>query len=163
MQLPFLFRFRIKRHQILKRIYSMSIMEPQRAFEEMIKIKDHQPKDLYGFYIRAMFQSDTLNLKKETAMKAIEGVPKKCLMSKSEIKQYQQLPNIITIYRGANDMEVDPRFSWTLDIEMAKNFYQGALLSATIEKQQIIALFSDNTNESEVLVNLSASQVKQIK
>lgn len=162
MHYPFLFKIRIKKHKIFKEIFNMYIMEPQVMFEEMIKIKNDQPKDLYGYYIRFMLQSDTYNLKKGTAMKAIEGIPRKYLMSKIEMKQYKELPETITIYRGTSDMEYDPRFSWSLDVNTAKRFYQGALLSATIEKKQIIALFSDNTTESEVIVNLDINQVKQI-
>ena len=58
--------------------------------------------------------------------------------------------------------ETDPGLSWSLDINVAKRFYRGALLSAEIEKQQIIALFEQNTCEEEVLVNLNKSQITQI-
>lgn len=163
MRLPLLFNIRIKKHQILKNIYSANIFQSQKAFEEMIRIKDKQPKDLYGYYVRAMLQTDIYDLQKETAMEAIAGIPRRYLMSRREMKIYHRLPKIITIYRGTDNAETNPRFSWSLDINVARNFYKGTLFSATIEKDQIIALFYEDTDELEVVVNLNADQVKKIE
>lgn len=111
MRLPLLFNIRIKKHQILKNIYSANIFQSQKAFEEMIRIKDKQPKDLYGYYVRAMLQTDIYDLQKETAMEAIAGIPRRYLMSRREMKIYHRLPKIITIYRGTDNAETNPRFS----------------------------------------------------
>lgn len=163
MKEPVMFKIRIKKYEILKKILNVSYHQPQIAFEDMIKIKENMPIDLYGYYIRGMLQTNTLNLKKETAIKSIEGIPRKYLMSRTEMRQYKKLPSVLTIYRGTSELEAEPRFSWSMDINVANKFANGFLYSATIEKEQIIALFSENTYESEVIVNLNATQVKRIR
>lgn len=161
MKSPYLFKIRIKKYRILQHLASC-MLDPEPVFREMIKIKNDVPQDLYGYYIRGMYQMNTYGLSKEVALKAFEGIPKRRLMEKSELKKYESLPDKIVIYRGTTDLETDSGLSWSLNINVAKKYYRGALLSAEIEKQQIIALFKQNTCEEEVLANLNKSQITQI-
>lgn len=90
---------------------------------------------------------------------------KKCdpvtLMSDSELKELDALPNEIIIYRGTRTKEKGPGMSWTTNRAIAEWFASryslspgdhGMVYSAVIDKQNVLAYFSDHT-EKEVVVD----------
>ena len=71
------------------------------------------------------------------------------------MKKYLELPDIIDIYRGTTLKENSPRLSWSLDKTIANNFYQGRMFHAKINRDSIIAFFSEKTHEYEVIASVN--------
>lgn len=70
---------------------------------------------------------------------------------------YSCWPNSITIYRGAKSDEKVPGVSWTLDRKIAENeFYDGKLWEAVIDKKDVLAYFSKDETEEEIVTNVTA-------
>lgn len=100
-----------------------------------------------------------------------EGIPREYMMTKKEIRVYEALPDIVTIYRGVAPQDFKKRvirgFSWTLDKEKGKWFAlrfcfddkEGMLITATIPKEHI-AFYSDGRSEQEVVVNPKFLKIK---
>ena len=66
--------------------------------------------------------------------------------------KYEAFPDKITIYRGSQDPnEEKPRISWSLLKNVAKNFGPAHMFQATISKENVIAYFSKNGDEEEIL------------
>ena len=86
-------------------------------------------------------------------MSVFEGLSQDMIMTDIELEAFQNLPEEITIYRGTNRNEEFPRFSWSLDREIAKRFDQGRMFIAKIKKSNVIAYFK-NAGEEEIVVCL---------
>ena len=78
------------------------------------------------------------------------------LMDDEESKEYDALPDMVTIYRGCQKGINEDGLSWTLDKKKAQWFatrYQkdGIVLERTVPKSQIIAYYAGR-GESEVIL-----------
>ena len=89
-------------------------------------------------------------------------------MSEEEFTIYENLPEILTVYRGVGVGGVRDGLSWTRDINMAiwfanrfngKNGKTGYVLSAEIHKEDILAYFS---KEDEIVCRPGKRLIKQI-
>ena len=81
------------------------------------------------------------------------------LMEIDEYKQFKELENTVTVYRGVTPYNADnlKGLSWTLNPETAEWFSNrfgddGTVYEAQIEKSHIYAYFSSR-NESEIIVD----------
>ena len=90
------------------------------------------------------------------------------LMTRTERRRFDQLPDVVTIYRGCGEHNQDG-LSWSLDKAVAEKFpfmmrYQAKhplLVTATVEKEDIIAL-KTGASESEV-ITLHPNAVSVVK
>lgn len=83
------------------------------------------------------------------------------LMTESELRKYDELEEIVTIYRGVTSYNAKniKALSWTVDRKVAEWFSHrfnenGTVYEAEIEKKHIFALFNGR-NESEVIVDFN--------
>lgn len=91
-----------------------------------------------------------------------EQAERKYLMSKKELKRYNSLPDVVTIYRGCNrafiesEIESGGILSWTLSPQIAEFFAfrgrgckveDGGVFKTTICKEDIFALFLEREEE----------------
>lgn len=83
------------------------------------------------------------------------------LMSEDEREAYDALPDTITIYRGCKIGLNEDGLSWTTDLARARWFanrfggddeYRGAVRTATVKKEDVVALFNGR-GECEVVIN----------
>jgi hypothetical protein len=103
-----------------------------------------------------------------------EGIPRNFMMKEEEMKVYNELPDIVTIYRGLIPKSFSKRrkqiirgFSWTLDKDKAKWFAlrytfddnESLLVTATILKEHI-AFYCNDREEQEVVVNPKFLKIK---
>ena len=140
---------RVKDYPELPRI--MSILDATVKFEYLLELRETVPEDLYAFYARYAYQMDTLNVPLDLLEKVFKDVDMNLLMSELEMERYEALPEYITIYRGTNPDEDVPRLSWSLKESVAEKYNKGRLFKATIKKDSIIAYFSNNTFEEEIV------------
>ncbi|MDE5539354.1 MAG: hypothetical protein K2J20_02585, partial [Bacilli bacterium] len=97
------------------------------------------------------------NISKNEWLQYFEKADKNLLMSKKELKIYNNLPNEVEIYRGVDIHDNVYALSWTLDYEKAKYFSttfnnKGKVYKITIKKKYIFAYFNAG-DESEVIVD----------
>lgn len=136
---------------------TMSIFDSVERLKYLINLRRNGiPDDLYATYLRFCIQTDTWDISLDLLHEAFEGITKEMIMYDSELKEFSELPEIITIYRGTDCNENPPRISWSLFEEKAKWFYNGKMFKADIPKDLILAFFSQNTDEKEVLVFLDS-------
>ena len=136
---------------------TMSISDSVERLKYLINLrKNGIPDVLYAVYLRFCIQMDIWGVPLDLLHEAFEGITKEMIMYDSELKDFSELPEIITIFRGTDCNEDPPRISWSLLEEKAKWFYNGKMLKAEIPKDLILAFFSQNTDEKEVLVFLES-------
>lgn len=86
---------------------------------------------------------------------------KKFLMDEEERKHYEELPDMVTIYRGVTDYNKSRKkaFSWTTERKVAEwfagryNTGGGEVWKLIVPKERILCCF-DGRNEAECVVNL---------
>lgn len=136
---------------------TMLIFDSVKQLKYLINLRRNGiPDDLYAAYLRFCIQMDTKDISLDLLHEAFEDITKEMIMYDSELKDFSELPEIITIFRGTDCNENPPRISWSLLEEKAKRFYNGKMFKAEIPKNSILALFSQNTDEKEVLVFLDS-------
>jgi len=87
------------------------------------------------------------------------------LMDEDEQKQYSDLPEEITVYRGIRGRGSLKALSWTTDIAQAEWFAKrwdknGKVYSATVDKEDVLAVFTSR-GESELVVDFT--ELRDIK
>lgn len=87
------------------------------------------------------------------------------LMDEDEQKQYSDLPEEITVYRGIRGRGSLKALSWTTDIAQAEWFAKrwdknGKVYSATVDKEDVLAVFASR-GESELVVDYT--ELRDIK
>lgn len=99
------------------------------------------------------------NLSKLQLLNMFRQADPAVLMDEEELRQFQELEDIVTVYRGVTSHNADnvKALSWTLDRDKAKWFASrfgedGTVYEAQISKQHIYA-FLNGRNESEVIVD----------
>lgn len=99
------------------------------------------------------------NLSKAKVLKLFRSIEPAKLMDEEEFKRFQELDNVVTIYRGVTPHNAGrvKALSWTLDPHTAEWFAhrfgeQGTVYQAQIRKEHIHALLLGR-NESEVIVD----------
>lgn len=130
-------------------------------FVRIHKFKNILPNNLYAHCVKQIYMCDSFGVTNETLHAVFDGLSKEELMSNKEKRIYDNLPDMIEIYRGTDANEVIPRISWTLDINIAKKYSSGQLFCAEISKERIMTCF--DTDEKEVLVWLTPDEIKILK
>lgn len=126
--------------------------ENEQAFKKLISLKNKIPKNLYAMCLHRLYVSDTEGVTMETLIDAFAGVDRADIMYKSDLEKYNAFPDEITIYRGTeNSNEESPRLSWSLLADVAKIFGTAHMFKATISKEDVIAYFSKDGDEEEIL------------
>jgi len=128
---------------------------------------------LSSAWILSEAPSSDPNMSKRNLVALFKSIPHEFIMDAEELRQYAELEDPVTIYRGVRsdkDKHIK-NLSWTLDREKAEWFAHrfdrdGTVYEAQIEKKHILALFNGR-NEAEVVVdpkhlqNLSISIEKE--
>lgn len=94
-------------------------------------------------------------------VKMFKRADKTKLMDEDDRKVYEELPDMVTIYRGVTsyNKKATKAFSWTLDRKVAEWFANrfdtgtGEIWTMTVPKERILCSFAGR-GESEVIVNL---------
>ncbi len=81
---------------------------------------------------------------------------KTLFMSYDNLKEFNDLPKIIKVYRGYHEGINKEGYSYTLDEEIAKRFTKGhnkigKVLSLTVSKDKVFA-YTNERNESEIII-----------
>ncbi len=130
--------------------------ENEAAFEKLISVKKKIPSELYATVLSILYCTDTEDVKYDTFVSAFEGTECSELMYANDLEKLKIMPNEIVIYRGTQDQnEIVPRLSWSLKYETAKRFGTSHLFKAKIKKEQVIAYYSKNGDEEEILAFVS--------
>lgn len=90
-------------------------------------------------------------------VKIFRKAEKVLLMDDDELKQYLDLPDKLTVYRGIRGRGSLKALSWTTDRNQAEWFAKrwnkgGQVYSATVKKEDVLAVFSSR-GESEIVVD----------
>ena len=116
-------------------------------------------KILADAWIRSENPNDDTNVSKSKLISMFKRADPHELMLESELQQYEELDEVVTVYRGVTSHNAKniKALSWTLDREKAEWFANrfnedGTVYEAEIEKTHIFALFNGR-NESEVVVD----------
>lgn len=110
-------------------------------------------------WIRSENPNSDSNLSTEDLVSMFELADKIHLMSESEKRIFDELPAVLTIYRGVTPYNSDnvKALSWTLDKDVAEWFSkrfdeEGIVYKANIHKNHVLAYFNGR-NESEIIVD----------
>lgn len=134
-----------------------------KKFEFMLDLKDKADKKPYAFYTRMLMQTDTFECPLEVMREIYKNQKKRDLMTKKEMRKFKALPQEITIWRGSENIdEHQPRMSWTLERRVAEKYATQHLFKAVINKKYVVAYYSDNTFEEEIVVFVPKEDVEQI-
>lgn len=103
--------------------------------------------------------NEDVNVSIKTLISWYKFVDKSVLMDSEDYKIYLSLPEKITVYRGVKPGGNEKGLSWTRNIKQAKWFADrfeknGYVLSATIDKENVLAYF-DTRGEEEIIVDTS--------
>ena len=139
----------------LKELIYYHIMDPTKGFKTLIDIRNEVDLEAYAMCVRMLTQTDTHDVPLEMLLKAYEGLKQEDLMSKEEIDKLAKLPEELTIYRGTDALEYPPRISWSLLESKARTFEHGHMYKATINKSDILAYYSSNSNEEEIIAHVT--------
>lgn len=129
--------------------------EYEQAFRKLVATKNQIPSALYAACLYRMYTTDIEDVPTELLIEAFEGVDRELLMYSEELKKYDELPDMIHIFRGTeNPKEVRPRLSWSLKKDVAKKFARAHLFESEISKDKVFAYFSKNTDEEEIVIDV---------
>lgn len=114
-------------------------------------------KCLASVWISTEFPNSDKNVPPQAIVEMFSSADPNLLMSKHDKIIFDEMPDVIEIYRGTYDKNNTKALSWTTDYETARWFAtrfddEGYILKAEINKKDVFAFFNDR-NESEVVVN----------
>lgn len=145
--------------------FSLYITKPYRLLFLKLTKNYLSLEDYSKFLIEAWMEDEcsnrNVNVSKNEVLQLFKGSTKQYLMSEEEMNIYNQLPDIVTIYRGLPECNSEniKALSWTLSeniaIWFAERFEQGGYVyKAKINKKDILA-YCNGRNEEEVIVDYS--------
>ena len=143
----------INKYSECKEIFNLQDnWENERAFQKLISLRSVIPKKLYAMCLYKLFVTDIDEVLVDTLIEAFSGIDREDIMFEEDLIKYNSFPEKITIYRGSqNPNEEKPRMSWSLLQNVANNFATAHMFKATISKEDVIAYFSQNGDEEEIL------------
>ena len=104
----------------------------------------------------------------DESFKLFDSVNGTLFIDKNDVIEFNELPSIVTLYRGQNTEDLDG-ISWTTDFEIAKKFaarhkltindedgecIEAGVLKVEVPKEQIKA-YTNNRNEKECIITES--------
>lgn len=110
-------------------------------------------------WINSENPNNDVNVPIKTLISWYKFADKSVLMDSEDYKIYLSLPEKITVYRGVKPGGNEKGLSWTRNIKQAKWFANrfeknGYVLSATIDKENVLAYFNTR-GEEEIIVDTS--------
>jgi len=145
---------------IAEKNYSQIIFLHERPYrlEAFIQIAKELPDSKYWSLLASVWtdtENGWQNLEQWRALFGADRPARGHLMDENEHFTLKNLPEVVEIYRGCQEGINEDGLSWTLDPEKAKFFAErfgkpGKVLKKTVNKAQIVALFSGR-NEAEVI------------
>ena len=147
--------FKDERNLPLKDCINRLMMDPTEGFNYLILLRNNVDLEAYAMYVRMLTQANTQGVLLETLMKAYEDLRQEDLMSEEEIEKLAAMPDVLTIYRGTDALEFPPRISWSLSEEKARKFENGQMYRAVINKKDILAYYSSNCDEEEIIAHVT--------
>lgn len=136
-----------------------------KAYAQLYSLKEIFNPEVYGKNLRDLYIINGKNAPKADIIKAFEAAEKKYIMTPKELEHYNSLPDEVTIYRGTDSQETEPRTSWSLEIEVARRFAQPRLIKACVPKDRILAVFDDSVFsdfEKEVVADVKDGEYSDI-
>lgn len=131
--------------------------ENQKAFELLISERENIPSELYGSLLTYLYCSDTEDVQYTTLKNAFANTKREDLMCADDMIKFKAMPDEIEIFRGTQDInEQIPRFSWSLRKDVARNFGPAHMFRAIIKKEQVIAYYSKNGDEEEIIAQIDS-------
>lgn len=123
------------------------------AFKKLASLKGQIPSELYGMILFRLYITDTEGVEMDSLIQAFIDVKRENLMTDEELTAFNNLPEVLTIYRGSeNPNEKSPRMSWSLSKSVAEGFARAHLFASTISKDEVIAYFLGDEEEIVALV-----------
>lgn len=114
---------------------------------------------LSSAWTRSEAPNRDVNVSKAKLLSMFKAADPSSLMDEEDLKQFQELEDTVTVYRGVTSLNADnvKALSWTLDQETAEWFAHrfgedGTVYEAQISKEHIYAYFGGR-NEAEVIVD----------
>ena len=110
------------------------------------------------------------NVSKKEMISFFKKAKKEYIMNDEELEVYNNLPDMVTIYRGVRDKKWFRGLSWTLSYEQAEWFATrfdsetSIVYEVTLPKKEIITFINDR-NEDEIIIdpyNLKKYEIKEI-
>lgn len=147
--------FKNERNLPLKDCIMRLMMDPTEGFNYLISLRDNVDLEAYAMYVRMLTQTNTHGVPLETLLKAYDGLRQEDLMSEEEIEKLAAMPDELTIYRGTDALEFPPRISWSLLERKARIFENGQMYKAVINKKDILAYYSSNGDEEEIIAHVT--------
>lgn len=128
---------------------------PTERFNFLISLRNEVDIEAYAMFVRILTQKDTHHVPLEILLKEYDGIKQDLLMSKEEIDKLALLPDKLIIYRGTDLFEYPPRISWSLIESNARMFENGQLYRAVVNKREILAYYSSNSDEEEIIAHVT--------
>lgn len=147
--------FKNEKNLALKECIMHLMMDPTEGFNYLISLRNDVDLEAYAMYVRILTQTNTQGVPLEILLKAYEGLRQEDLMSKEEIDKLSDMPEELIIYRGTDALEFPPRISWSLLERKARTFENGQMYKAKINKKDILAYYSSNGDEEEIIAHVT--------
>ena len=114
-------------------------------------------KFLSEMWVAVEFPNNDKNITAFQFINLFKKANKQIMMSEEDLNYYNNLPDVVKIYRGIRDGGKVRALSWTTDIETAQWFAnrwdnEGEVYSAEIDKKDVLAYFSTR-GEYEVVID----------
>lgn len=131
----------------------------ERLLEEQI-ISEKECGNLAAEYWSIIEFPSRDSVNKETILEWMSAADKDKLMNNDDLKVYNSLPEVLTVYRGCENIDGLNGMSWTLSEDIAQFFanryfkrsQNGTIYQAKINKTDVICYINDR-EEQEIIVD----------
>ena len=147
--------FKNEKNLPLKNCIMRLMTDSTDGFNYLISLREKVDLEAYAMYVRMLTQTNTHGVPLEILLKAYEGLKQEDLMSREELDKLASLPDELVIYRGTDALEFPPRISWSLLESKARIFENGQMLKAVVNKKDILAYYSSNGDEEEIIAHIT--------
>lgn len=142
---------------------STSTLDALPSYEYLRNLRDDIPEELYAFWFRELLKFNTAKVSDELRLEMFEGVKRENIMYQEELDALKSFDDVITVYRGASADEDPPGICWSLKKYVAEEYFEGhddVLFVADVSKKDILAYFSKNNIEEEIIVKVEKDYKK---
>ncbi len=148
----------IRKYPELKRYRFPIPCQENEMLDELLKYSEILPRRVFGYLLRGFYKTNTLGLSTEMIHRAFDTLRREDTMSTDEIDELENMPDVLTVYRGTDPTESPFRPSWSLDKDLVANsFARGKrMFTARINKGKVIAYWKD---EKEIIAWVDMSEL----
>lgn len=147
-------------HGTFQKIYATMLESPTKALDLLWNFRERLLPEDYANNLLIMIKANTRDIPKPVMVKMLSYTSREYLMKKTDFELYDRLPETITIYRGTDRYESDPRLSWSLSENKARRFESGQMFKTTVKKDRAFAILNDI--EQEVLIDVDINECQRI-